>query len=182
MRIVRWLPGLLALSFGSLVFAKVSVDFDHKADFTKYKTYAWMEGKGTAAPNPLTEKRIRRNIEAQLEAKGLKKTEGEADLQVVTHASADVRVAVDGGTFTYGGYYEWDGWSYWGPTATVHLQDMEVGMLLVDLVDSRSGELVWRGVATETLGSVPDPENVRSKIDKVTRKMFKQFPPEVEKE
>ena len=41
------------------------------------------------------------------------------------------------------------------------------------------GELdrpVWRGMASEVM-SLPSPEKLRRKIDKVVRKMFKKFPP-----
>src|SRR5215510_12318649 len=56
--------------------AGVTVDYDKAVDFAKIKTYAWK--KGTPAANPLNEERVRKAIEAQLAAKGLTKTEGEA--------------------------------------------------------------------------------------------------------
>jgi hypothetical protein len=50
-----------------------------------------------------------------------------------------------------------------------------VGTLLVDLVDAKSNELVWRGLATKTLNK--RPKNVRPLIDKAVKKMVKRFPP-----
>ena len=35
---------------------KLDIDWDKKVDFSSYKTYSW--GKGTPAPNPLTDQRI----------------------------------------------------------------------------------------------------------------------------
>ena len=50
------------------------------------------------------------------------------------------------------------------------------GTLMIDLVDGESQRPVWRGVASEVM-DLPTPEKLRKKIDKVTRKMFRQFPP-----
>ena len=50
-------------------------------------------------------------------------------------------------------------------------------VLMVDLLDGDSERPVWRGLASEVMG-LPDLEKVRKKVDKVTRKMFKSFPPD----
>ena len=49
-------------------------------------------------------------------------------------------------------------------------------MQAIDLIDGASERPVWRGVANEVMAD-PKLEKVRKKIDKVTRKMFKDFPP-----
>jgi hypothetical protein len=46
---------------------------------------------------------------------------------------------------------------------------------VVDLFDTRSKQLVWRGVATDTLSEKPD-KNVK-KLNKAVEKLFKNFPP-----
>ena len=72
---------LLLIPFAALnvVAQKVVVDWDHDADFSKYKSYAWRESKN---PGPeLAAKRMIAAIESQLAAKGLQKTHrGDADL------------------------------------------------------------------------------------------------------
>ena len=48
------LPIFTLLSLGlatALSAATVSIDYDHSADFTKYRSYTWKEE--TPAPNPL---------------------------------------------------------------------------------------------------------------------------------
>ena len=50
------------------------------------------------------------------------------------------------------------------------------GVLAIDLIDGESDRPVWRGVASEVMGD-PSLEKVHKKIDKLTRKMFKNFPP-----
>ena len=47
---------------------------------------------------------------------------------------------------------------------------------MIDLIDGESERPVWRGLASEVMGD-PSLEKVHKKIDKLTRKMFKDFPP-----
>lgn len=58
-------------------------------------------------------------------------------------------------------------------TSDIRLQT--TGTLAVDLVDGDSNSLLWRGVAKEVMAD-PNLEKIRKKIDKVTRKMFKDYP------
>lgn len=151
--------------------AKVTVDFDKSVNFSTYKTYAWRPG--TPAKDPLMQKRIQNAVEAELTAKGLTKTDGAADLYVVTHASSKNEKQIDVNNLGYAGY-RWHGWGGWGPT-TVNMYEIPVGTLVVDLLAGKSNELVWRGVATETLSD--NPQKVAKLINKVVTKMFKKFPP-----
>ena len=52
---------------------------------------------------------------------------------------------------------------------------MPVGIVMVDLVDARTGELVWRAVAGDTIPQ--NPKKVEKKINKIATRMFKDFPP-----
>jgi len=46
---------------------------------------------------------------------------------------------------------------------------------VVDLFDSHTKQLIWRGVATETLSEKPDKDT--KKLNKAVEKLFKDFPP-----
>ena len=50
---------------------KVNVDFDPAADFSKFKTYAWVDG--TPSPNPLGEQRIHDEVDKRMAAAGFTK-------------------------------------------------------------------------------------------------------------
>ena len=55
-------------------------------------------------------------------------------------------------------------------------QNIAVGTLLLDVVDADSNQLVWRGVATD---SIPKKsEKLEKKIYKAVDKLFRHFPPE----
>lgn len=166
MRLVRLLVFLGLVGFGSAAIAGVEVDFDTTVDFSKYSTYAW--DKGTPAPRPHVEEWIVAAIERELEAKGLQKTDAaSADLLVASYALAHADPSI-------GGYYYSPTWDV--GVFVSDIQDFTVGTLMVELVDHGMNLLVWRGSATKTLG-VDDMNRLEQKIDKVTRKMFKKFPP-----
>ncbi len=65
--------------------------------------------------------------------------------------------------------------------STVHVQEIKVGTLIVDMLDGDSTRLIWRALATQTLPTNPKPEKIEKKINKVVGKMFRKFPPGVGK-
>jgi hypothetical protein len=150
------------------VVAGVSVDYDRSADFPAFKTFAFKEG--TPADNPFVQERIEAAIRRELEAKGLKMVEGDADLNVVTHVAVTVQTRVD--VSGYGGRYR-----SWG-TATAHVSEIPIGNLMIDLVNASADQLVWRGIGSGTVSK--KPEKSEKKINKVVGKLFKDFPPGME--
>ncbi|MFQ5754775.1 MAG: DUF4136 domain-containing protein [Acidiferrobacterales bacterium] len=162
---------LFATGLSTTVLASVTVDFDKNADFPNYKTFAWK--KGTPAKGELMEKRIGDAVEQELQVKGLTQVESAPDLYVVTHASSKTERQVQVDNLGYAGY-GWRGWHPRGPTS-VNVYEIPIGTLMVDLVDGKTNELVWRGLAEKTLSD--KPQKVAKLIYKVVKKMFKKFPP-----
>ena len=163
---------LSVLSLSGAAGAAVSVDFDKEADFSGYKTFAWKEG--TLAENTLMHKRIVRAIEAELESAGLTQNEGEPDVYILYHVALnqDRRISVD--DFGYSGRWRRPG--YGGGDVTVF--DVNVGTLIVDMLDATSEEGVWRGMAQKDLPPTPDPDKMEKKLGKILGKMFRDYPPE----
>jgi hypothetical protein len=159
---------LFLVSAGSAFAQKVNVDYDHGANFAKYKSYAWIESKNRVASD-LTHKRIIEAIEQQLTAKGVQKTDSNPDLLVVYNAGLKEEVSVQGYSYGYAPY-RWGG-------GTVHVNKVVElrATLVVDLVDAQQQQLVWRGIATDTVSDNPE-KNIK-KINKAAEKMFKKFPP-----
>jgi hypothetical protein len=169
MKRISFLGLVLLLCIASDALAqKVSVDWDHDADFSKYKTYAWIESK---SPGPeLAAKRIVAAIESQLAAKGLQKAQGsDADLAVVYNVGAKERVSVEGYNYGYGRYRWGDGTVRYDTTTYTE------ATVVVDLVDPKTHSLVWRGTASDTVSD--KPEKNEKKIQKAAEKMFKKYPP-----
>jgi hypothetical protein len=111
-------------------------------------------------------------VNAQLTAKGLQLVTEGGDLGVTAHGATSEEHTLQ--TF-YSGFGEW-GWRGWGSgMATTIPETYTVGTLIIDLFDTRTKQVIWRGTAT---GTVPDkPEKTAKKLNKAIEKMFKKFPP-----
>jgi hypothetical protein len=147
----------------------VSTDYDHSVDFSKYRTYTWLHEPNI--PDPLLRQQAEDAVNRQLQLKGLR--------MVTDPEQADLGIAVNGATQekrTLQTFYDdWPGW-YWGGwgTATTYENTYTVGTLVVDLFDSQTRRVVWRGVGSDTLSEKPAKNE--KKIDKVVDKMFEHFP------
>jgi len=163
----------------------VGYNFDQKADFTKYKTYKWVAVKGGEPVNELVAKQITDSIDRQLATKGLTKTEGDAaDLYVGYQVAIDQEKQMTtfdsgyamgpgwGGRY-YGGYYGGGGMST-STTSTIN-----IGTVALDMYDSASKQLVWRGMASKQLDPKAKPEKRQKNLDKGMAKLLKNYPPKV---
>ena len=95
---------------------KIQTGYDKSADFSQYKTYAWIP-RATPATNPAMAAIIDQNIEYELNQKGLHKVDGNADLLVQSYGGAG---GVEGGyapadpSYTATGGYPVPGTTMWG--------------------------------------------------------------------
>ena len=146
----------------------VNVDWDHNVqNFSAYKTYSWVKPL-RPAPSPLMDQRVVAAIEAQLAAKGMQKSDGPADVLITYNAGIQrQRSAVAMGSGR---------WRMGGGMTTVNQSDSNIGTLAVDISDAKTKQLLWRGVARDTLSDKPDKNT--KKIDKAVSKMFKKYPPD----
>ena len=62
---------------------------------------------------------------------------------------------------------------------TAVVSQIPVGTIIVDLVDAKKKELVWRGVASDTLNTDPSRSNEdrEKKLRSVAAEMFAGYPP-----
>jgi len=156
---------------GSLVtFApaqEVHTDYDHHAAFENYHTYYWEK---VQTSNPLWESRIRDAVDRDLQAKGWQKVESAGEVALTAVGSARNQQEYE--TF-YNGLGGWR-WGGFGETTTT-VQNYRVGSLVLDMYDARNKQLIWRGIASDTLSD--KPEKNEKTLDKAVEKMLKDFPP-----
>ena len=69
-----------AIGFTSTFAQHVVTDFDHQANFSKYKTYSWQDIK---PPNSLWDSRIKNAVDAELSAKGWTSVKTGGDVAIV---------------------------------------------------------------------------------------------------
>ncbi len=164
--------------------SKVYIDYDKQADFTKYRTYAW--GEGTAAQNPLMDRRIVAAIDEQLAGKGFQKSDKSPDMFVSYHAATSKEVSYTTTSYGYGYGPSWGasygryggGMGMWGvglSTGTATPVTVVKGTLVVDIYGAEPKLLLWRGTGNDTIHA--DPEKVENQIRDVVTEMFETFPP-----
>lgn len=174
--------GLLAI--GAAFAQDVRYNFDKKTDFSKFKTYKWVEIKDAPKFNDLVHQQVRQAIDAQLAAKGLTKTDGDsADLFVAYQGaiSQEKEFSSYDTAWGYGAGWYGGGWyrapsSSWstGQTSTIY-----VGQIAVDMYDSANKDLVWRGIVSKTLDTKAKPDKQEKNLKKAMDKLFKNYPPKV---
>jgi hypothetical protein len=138
----------------STALAQDSYDVNRKANFAQIKTFAFkatppmapVAEKTTTYDSPLVSERTQAAIAAELESRGLRRDDHHPDVYVVTH-----RTYKEEAYPVYAGYpYAWGGyWGGWGPYYGGYVYWELRGTLTIDLEDTKTGELLFRGVETK---------------------------------
>src|SRR5262245_27994292 len=96
--------GILFLTTAALRADKVTFDYDHTVNFSKYRTFMWINEPDT--PDPFMKDRIVKSVNMQLAARGLRQVNAKPDLVIGANLSTEERQVWD--TY-YSGGYGWDG-------------------------------------------------------------------------
>jgi hypothetical protein len=148
----------------------VKIDYDKAFDFSTVKTYSI--AIGTKWGNDLSERRVLGEIDQEIASKGWKKVADNANVQVVLHGATQTKR--NASTFYSGmGGYGYRGFGGMGTASTV-VNEYQVGMLVVDIFDTKK-QLIFRGTAEDEISDNPDKN--KSRLEKASTKLFKNFPP-----
>lgn len=146
---------------------EVKVDYDHHANFSQYHTYYWEKVKTT---DPLWQNRIQEAVDHELQSKGWQRVDSGGDVAVTAVGSAHNEKEYQ--TF-YDGLGGWR-WGGFGETTT-QVENYPVGSLVLDFYATQNKQLIWRGVAQQSLSD--NPEKNEKKLEKAVDKMLEHFPP-----
>jgi hypothetical protein len=167
----------LAAALAGCSTLKVHTQYDPAAPFASYKRYAWLATapgaeQAAAIRDPGVRSLVVSAIDREMAHKGLVRTTPDADPDffVSVLGWAQSRIEVTSYGYAYAPAYAY-GPSYVGPADVSHYTD---GTLLLDFVDARTRQLVWRGEATDTVGSASE---VKGSIDEAARRMLEGYPP-----
>src|SRR5678815_3504929 len=155
---------------------KTSAAFDEKVDFSNYKTFTFDKG---GARNPYVNDLIVAAIERELTSRGLTKVDIDPDLKVSYLAATVPNLQVQNVPF-----YHVVNPAYSGMvgSATMNMWDVTTGTLVIDLWDSKTDKVVFRGTVNEVLKRAPsadlkaDAKIVSKPINKGVAKVFKKYP------
>ncbi|MFN6087871.1 MAG: DUF4136 domain-containing protein [Cyclobacteriaceae bacterium] len=153
----------------------VRSDYDRDVNLVIYKTYAWLPEKEIESKNnpllynELTDKRIRKAVELQFQAKGIPFDEENPDFRVHYHIIVENRSSVS--PAPYGYYYS----PYW-TRSQMYVYQYQEGTLIIDLMDAKNNKLIWRGWATEVLNN-RNLQLTEKEITEAVYEILKEFPP-----
>jgi len=175
----KW--GITSLMVGgaTLLLASVTTDYDHEADFGKYRTYSWINVKAT---DDLWKSRIEEAVDSELKGKGWSKVQSGGDASVAAygatkeqHQAQTFYDGLGGGGWGYRGFGGRGFGGIGGGVSTTTEQNIPIGTLAVNVFDSQSKKMIWHGNSSETLSTKPDKNE--KKLEKDVAEMFKKFPP-----
>lgn len=152
----------------------VKIDYDKAFNFAPIRTYSI--ALGTKWGNDLSERRVLAEVDEAIAAKGWTKVDTNPDVQVVLHGATQTKRNASTFYSGMGGYggYGYGGFGGMGTASTV-VNEYKVGMLVVDIFDSKSKGLIFRGTAEDEISD--NSERNQKRIEKASTKMFKDFPP-----
>lgn len=142
-------------------------EYDPKYDFSKLKTYSLIPDPYEEPEVELVLKRLRPMIDKNLHDLGFQKSDN-PDFKIALHVRSRETIDVVNWGYSYG----WRGSYGYGFDAYQY----EEGSLLVDIVDAKTNELVWQGLASAELKHT-DPELRDRTARRAINKLFKHFPP-----
>jgi hypothetical protein len=173
----------IALASGPLLAQKVGYNFDQRADFSRYHTYRWVDVGQHSELDSLTQQQIRSAVDDELAAKGLRRVEDDSsDLAIgfQTSLSQEKELSTVSSGWGYGPGWgsSWYGYGAAGmASSTTTSSTITVGTLALDMYDTSTKNLVWRGIATKTVDTTPDPAKRTKRLQKGAEKLLKDYPP-----
>ncbi|MHC4550980.1 MAG: DUF4136 domain-containing protein [Planctomycetota bacterium] len=177
----RMVLAALAATCTACSAVRVETDYDPDAEFAGLENFAWLPARGRPAGDPrvdnaLVDARVRGAVERHLAAQGYRKVSAEdADFLVAYHAAVERKLDLEAlyGPYGYGPHY-----GAWGPGHETVVREYEEGSLLLDVLEPKRHQLIWRGSARAVVDRTATPEERSALVDKAVAKMLDRFPPQ----
>jgi len=178
---MRRLAGVLltvtsALALSACATMSVGSYVERGLDFAPYRTYEW--GPADALPtgdprldsNPFFQDHVTGAVEKELERRGLRLADAPAtgDLLIHYHANISQRIEVNG-------FENQNCTSATDCRPSVY--EYEAGTLVLDVADARTGKVIWRGWARDSVEAALHNQDVMEKqFNEAVRRMMAEFP------
>ena len=166
MRVMSILGLMLGMLIGSAAAQSVQSDYDRAFHFSNLKTFSFtVQKRGATDPlaaDTLNDGRIRTGLESQLIANGFRMETEKADFVIAYYVTTKNKLSVQ--DYGYGP-------PRWFGGRNLRVDQYSEGTLMVDFIDVRTNQVIWRGRASGTL----EMKGVDKKISKSTEKLVKQF-------
>ncbi len=158
--------------------AGTGYEFDSGFDMLAAETFAVILPESPSPMSMLLRKRILQEVSYELEQKRYRRVmeREQADLWITVHGTS--RQVIDTMTYSnvyYTRTYRRGGWDYYGGYPGTFVTTREEGTLMLDVIDAKSKELVWRGYGTtRVFGRQIEISN--SEMHQAVRQLLRSFP------
>jgi hypothetical protein len=155
----------------------VTIDYDHTVNFLKFRTYTW---ERVHATDPSVEDRLTVALNRDLGAKYMTEVAKGGD---VTITAVDATQDKQEFTDFYNGLGDFSWQRPWGKAGFLDsqatLQDVPLNTVVVDMYDTKTHKLLWRGTVTES--EVKNEDKNEQNVDKAVTLLINQYPPKFKK-
>lgn len=189
MKNLKLWSGLLGFVFLLASCASTAhIEKDENADFSKYKTFAWIDKDGQGKKdrnksNDLTEQKVRQAVNKELEKSGWKESKSKPDIllsyDVLVERTVEQRtdpVYSRPFTRTFFNPYSRRFFYVYYPSRFVGYDDYSVpsreGTVTISMIDAKTDKTVWQGWTTDEVSS----RNISSReIQNSVKAIFRKF-------
>jgi hypothetical protein len=157
----------------------VRSDYDHSADFAKYRTFNFASPLSTdkLGYSSLVTQQLKSSVTAQMQQRGYRLDPNNPDLLVNFSGKLQEKQEIESAPGPYYGYRSgfygaWPGYAMGNEVYTVNYTE---GTLNVDMVDASRMQMVWEGVI---MGEIKKEhlQNREATIDKAVAQIFAKYP------
>ncbi|MFC6996261.1 DUF4136 domain-containing protein [Rufibacter roseus] len=193
----RLLKSMLGLAMVVLVMGftgcaptfNVSTDYDKATNFQQYQTWSWYQDQPVAKSDStrrystFLDKRIKTAVENEMARRGFTKADSrkEADMLLAYDVSIESmqEVRPDYMTIPSIGFGYWYGYRYAYRYNRLYnnttVREYQEGTIILDIVDTKSNELVWRGTGQTTGG---EKALTQEKVQEIVTQILAKYPPQ----
>lgn len=179
--------GIVAITLAACAGTRVATDHDPGADFARLQTFAWLEPERTQVEDPVLDsglltRKVEHAVAQTLLDRGYARTDSAADADfLVTYHTASRERLRDRGGFSLGvgigrgWHHGYRGSVFFGDHHYFpRIESYQEGTLIIDVLDARSRELIWRGWVRNTV----DTRNYADEaIAAAVQEILDRFPP-----
>jgi len=165
----------VAIAGTPILAQTVTIDYDHSVNFLKLKTFTWDKVHAT---DPGVEDRLTIAANRDLAGRYMSPVGQGGDVTITAVFATQDRQeysAFYSGVSDVSWQRGWGSGGFMDNAATI--QDVPLNTLVIDMYDTQSHKLLWRGMVSEPVVVTGSEDKKNNEIDKEVTLLISKFPP-----